>query len=77
MRGRSNDYYFIDPMIMEILEKSKISVQALNINFKINESSGKIINLNAIKSHLENLVQNNKISKKVKGESIFYSSKKK
>lgn len=76
MRGRSTDYSFIDPMIINILEKSEMPVQALGISFKINELSGKIINLNAVKNHLENLVQNKKILKKVKDESIFYSLRK-
>lgn len=77
MRGRSSDYCFIDPMIMDILEKSEIPVQPLCVSFKINEISGKIIDLNVVKNHLEDLVEKKKIIKKInKDESIFYSLKK-
>lgn len=76
MRGRSSDYSFIEPMIVDILEKSKDPVQALCVSFRINEMSGKIINLNAIKSHLEELVEKGKVIKDIKDESTFYSLKK-
>lgn len=77
MRGRSSDYCFIDPMIIDILGKSETPVQSLFISFKINEMSGKIINLNVVKSHLEDLVEKRKVVKNTnKDESIFYSLKK-
>jgi hypothetical protein len=64
-------------MIMDILEKSEIPVQPLCVSFKINEISGKIIDLNVVKNHLEDLVEKKKIIKKInKDESIFYSLKK-
>jgi len=73
MRGRSSDYCFIDPMIIDILEKSEAPVQALCISFRINEKSGKIINLNVVKSHLEDLVEKRKILRNInKDESVFY-----
>ncbi len=76
MRGRSNDYCFIDPMIIDILEKSAIPVQALCINFKINEMSRRIINLNVVKTHLEELVEKKKVIKNVNDESITYNLRK-
>jgi len=77
MRGRSSDYCFIDPMILDILEKSESPVKALCISFKVNEMSGKIINLNVVKSHLEQLVEKRKVVKNItKDESIFYSLRK-
>ena len=77
MRGRSSDYSFIDPMIIDILEKSETPVQALCVSFKINEMSGKIINLNVVKNHLEDLVEKRKVVKNInKDESIFYRLRK-
>jgi repressor of nif and glnA expression len=77
MRGRSTDYCFIDPMILDVLEKSDVPVQALGVSFKVNEMSGKIINLNVVKSHLEDLVERKKVVKNVdKDESIFYTLRK-
>jgi repressor of nif and glnA expression len=61
-------------MILTILEKSEAPVPALCVSFKINEMSGKIINLNVVKDHLEELVEKRKIIKKVtKDESTLYS----
>ena len=76
MRGRSTDYYFIDPMIIDILEKSKIPLQVLSVSFRINELSKKIISLNVVKSHLEDLVEKKKIVRKIKKETTVYSLKK-
>jgi len=77
MRRRSSDYCFIDPMIMDVLQKSESPVQALCVSFKVNEMSGKIINLNVVKNHLEILVEKKKVVKNInKDEFIFYSLKK-
>lgn len=77
MRGRNSDYYFIEPMIIKILESTEIPVQTLFVNFKINEMSGKIINLNVVKRHLEKLVEKKRVVKnKNKDEIVFYSLKK-
>jgi len=74
MRGRSSDYCFIEPMIINILKESGIPIRLLCINFKINEMSGKIINLNVVKSHLKNLVEKEKIVKNIDKDKIeFYS----
>jgi len=63
---RGVDYQFLEPMIMNILEESPMPLQALTINFKINEESGRIIDLNTIKNHLDKLVEKRKVLKKVK-----------
>jgi len=63
MRGRGFDYSFIDSMIVNILRESEVPMQPLGVSFKVNEKSGKIINLNVIKRHLEGLVEEKKISK--------------
>ncbi len=77
MKGKSNDYCFIEPMIIDILEKSEMPIQPLCISFKINEMSGKIVNLNVVKSHLDELVTRRKVIKKInKDEMVFYSLKK-
>ena len=77
MRGRSNDYCFIEPMIVDILDKSPAPVQALCVSFKLNEMSGKIINLKVVKNHLNDLVAKKKVVKEIKkDDSIFYSLRK-
>ena len=76
MRRRSSDYCFIDPMIMDVLQKSESPVQALCVSFKVNEMSGQIINLNVVKNHLETLVEKKKVVKNIKDESTLYSLKK-
>lgn len=68
MRGRGFDYSFIDSMILGILRESKVPMRALGISFKVNERSGKIINLNVIKRHLKTLVEEKKISESVNRE---------
>lgn len=75
---RGVDYQFLDPMILNILEESPAPLQALTINFKINEETGRIIDLNTIKNHLNKLVEKRKVVKKVKKEAktIHYKIKK-
>lgn len=68
MRGRGFDYSFIDSMILNILKESEVPMRALGVSFKVNERSGKIINLNVIKRHLKGLVEEKKIVKNVNGE---------
>jgi len=74
MRGRGFDYSFIDSMILNILRESEVPMQPLGVSFKVNERSGKIINLNVIKRHLEGLVEEKKISKTFdrKTEAVHY-----
>jgi len=47
-------------------------MSALGINFRLNNSLGKIIDLNTIKSHLDELVDNNKILEMEKDEILHY-----
>lgn len=78
MRRRNNDYCFIDPMIMDILEKAEVPMQPLCVSFKVNEMSGKIINLNVVKNHLELLVEKKKVVKNInKDEFVSYILKNK
>lgn len=74
MRGRGFDYSFIDSMILNILRESEVPMRALGVSFKVNERSGKIINLNVIKRHLKGLVEEKKIVKNVnvETETIHY-----
>lgn len=66
MRGRGVDYTFLDSIILHILEESPVPMQVLGISFKVNEKSGKIINLSVIKTHLNALVEKKKVLKKVR-----------
>jgi len=47
-------------------------MSALGINFRLNNSLGKIIDLNTIKSHLDELVEHNKIFEIEKDEILHY-----
>jgi len=73
VRGRkSNNYFYLEPEIMKILKTSNVPMSALGINFRLNNSLGKIIDLNTIKSHLDELVDNNKIFEIEKDEILHY-----
>lgn len=74
MRGRGVDYISLDSLILNVLRECPVPMRPLGISFKVNEKSGRIINLNVIKSHLDSLVTKNKILKKVKkvDESVHY-----
>ena len=73
MRGRkSNNYFYLEPEILKILKTSNVPMSALGINFRLNNSLGKILDLNTIKSHLEELVDNNKILELEKDEILHY-----
>ena len=61
MRGRAPSYDFIEPMILNILKESRVSMSTLAINYKVNEAARKPINLNVIRNHLIFLVKNKKI----------------
>jgi len=61
MRGISSGYDFVEPMILNILKKSMVSMSTLAINYKVNEAAGRTINLNVIKNCLIFLVRNKKI----------------
>lgn len=61
MRGRNVNNTFLDSIIIQVVKESPVPIQVLGISFKVNEETGKIINLNAIKSHLNNLVDKKKV----------------
>ena len=63
MRGKSTDYFYLEPEIIEILKVANVPMSALGINFQINNKLDKIIDLNTIKDHLETLVKNDKLLK--------------
>ena len=73
MRGRkSNNYFYLEPEILKILKSSDVPMSALGINFRLNNSLGKILDLNTIKSHLDELVSNNKIMEIEKDDILHY-----
>ena len=61
MRGRLPSHDFVEPMILNILKESGVSMSTLAINYKVNEAAGRAINLNVIRNHLIFLVKNKKI----------------
>lgn len=65
MRGRGVNHNFLDSIIIQVLKESTVPMQALGISFKVNEETGKIINLNVVKNHLNNLVDKKKILRRM------------
>lgn len=65
---RSSGHDFLDPLILKTLKESKVSMSILGINYRINETVGKTINLNIVKNHLMILLNNKKISERVDEE---------
>lgn len=63
MTGRTSSHDFVGPLIMKILKESKVSMSTLGINYRVNESVGRIINLKIIRDHLIFLEEKRKISK--------------
>ena len=68
MRGRASGHDFVDPMILRILKESKDPMSILGINYRVNGSAGKTINLNIIRNHLLFLVKSKKISQNIDKE---------
>jgi len=62
-RGRNIGYDFLDQMITAILRESPEPLQPLNINFRVNERSRRVVGFNVIKQHLNFLVACKKIFK--------------
>lgn len=73
MRGRNSDYFYLEPEIIEILRESTVPMSALGVNFRVNDRFDKIIELNTVKRHLEELVKNKKLVKFDKEDTTFYS----
>ena len=72
MRGRNTDYFYLEPEILEILRTSEVPMSALGVNFRINNKLEKVVDLNIIKQHLEELVKNDKLLKFEKDDIIHY-----
>lgn len=62
MRGRATGHDFVDPMILKILGQTKTAMSILGINYMVNESVGRTINMNIVRDHLLFLVKSKKIS---------------
>ncbi len=67
--SRTSHYDFVDPLILKIVGESNCPMTTLAINYRVNQSVGKTINLKIIKDHLTFLVNTQKISKSVDSES--------
>jgi hypothetical protein len=72
VRGRNTDYFYLEPEILEILRTSEVPMSALGVNFRINNKLEKVVDLNIIKQHLEELVKNDKLLKFEKDDIIHY-----
>lgn len=72
MRGRNTDYFYLEPEILEILKESEVPMSALGINFRVNNKFDKIIELNTVKRHLDELVKNKKLVRVDKEDTPFY-----
>lgn len=73
MRGRNaNSDIYLEPEILSILRESDTPMSALGINFRMNDKLDKIIELNAVKRHLNTLVKNKKVLEKAKDDTPFY-----
>ena len=72
MRGRNSDYVYLEPEILKILKESDVPMSALGINFRINNNLDKMIELNAVKHHIEALVKSKKILRNDKDDTTFY-----
>lgn len=72
MRGRNTDYFYLEPEILEILKGSEVPMSALGINFRVNNKFDKIIELNTVKRHLDELVKNKKLVRINKEDTPFY-----
>lgn len=65
MRGRASGHDFVDPMILKILKESRVPMSMLGINYRVNGSAGRTINLNVIRDHLLFLVKTKRISESI------------
>ena len=73
MRGRTAGHDFVEPMILKILKESRVPMSTLAVNYRVNESAGRTVNLNVIKNHLTFLVKNKKVSERLdKGNGVVY-----
>ena len=63
MKNKISHYDFVDPLILKILKESKGAMTTLAINYRVNQSVGKTINLKIIRDHLIFLVKDQKVSR--------------
>ena len=71
--GRNSGYDFVDPLILKILRDSKGPMTTLGINYRVNQSVGRTVNLKIIRDHLIFLAKKGKISKILdKDNSVIY-----
>ncbi len=68
MRGRASGHDFVDPIILKILRESRTPMSTLGINYRVNETAGRTINLNVIREHLIFLARSKKISENLDKE---------
>jgi repressor of nif and glnA expression len=68
VRGRTSGHDFVEPMILDILKESKVPMSTLAVNYRVNETSGRTVNLNVIRDHLIFLVRSKKISESLDKE---------
>jgi len=61
--GRTSGYDFVDPLILKILKESKGSMTTLGINYRVNQSVRRTVNLRIIRDHLIFLAKKEKISR--------------
>lgn len=60
---KTSGYDFVEPLILKILKESKGSMTTLAINYRVNQSVGRTINLKIIRNNLIFLAKTEKISK--------------
>lgn len=70
-RGRSINSD-LEPLILDVLNKSPTPLKILTINFMINEKIKKIVSLNTLKTQIEELVKQKKVLKKIDKENNEY-----
>lgn len=68
--GKNNEYDFIDPIVIRILNKSKTPLQPLAINFMVNRIAKRIVPFSAVKERLKILVNEGQISEKVENDGV-------
>jgi len=64
----STGHDFVEQAILKILKESAVPMSTLGINYRINETAGKVINLNVIRNNLLFLVKSKKISDRLDSE---------
>jgi hypothetical protein len=71
MTGRISGFNFVEPTILRILKESG-SLSMLAINYHVNASVGRTINLNVIKKNLMFLMNHKKISGNIEANGVTY-----